>query len=243
MSTVMLDQIAKRLDAIRQSLRWALWAHSLWYSGAIDDDLRARVGRSEAQHAVGRAGAILHQGAILSLTRAWDGKKGTGSLPALATQLRLAAKNASVLQLIAAARGDDGRRRFAVDANRLADRIDQETAGEEVKALARLRHEFLAHARFDAPEAAGRWAEVGDERKLLERTVPLVDELYLLVHGSWEVGFGVPLVEEHMTIRALGPLLWAGVRAETDDERNAYLERRYDLKHPHDKGADDRDEH
>ncbi|WP_444565358.1 AbiU2 domain-containing protein [Aliihoeflea sp.] len=235
-----LEWLGGRLAIITQSLRWALWAHALWFAKMNDTDLLGRLGASQAIHPVGRATSILHQGAVLALMRVWDAKKKTGSLPALARDLRQAAGDAGFFQKMVVDRGEAAAQSFMRDAVAYAIRIEEECKSPERRGLKQLRDETLAHSRYDDPEGDDS-AAFGDERRLLERTVPLVDQLSEFIDGP-RPGYAVSLVKENMTIKAISPLLWAGVRRETEDELLAYQTRVYDLEHPEEKivGADQR---
>src|SRR5260370_36530148 len=112
----------------------------------------------------------LHRNVIMTLCRIWDTRTDTVDLNRLAEVFR----DSTVIADLKTAG-------HAIDPTQLTKwlaEVDAVNKSGELLALKRARHRALAHTATPNKPYAGkaRVAQYGDERKLLEKTIPLVEQ-------------------------------------------------------------------
>jgi hypothetical protein len=119
----------------------------------------------------------LHQGTILTLCRLWDERSDVASIPQAANQLK---RSVDAIEEIG----------HLVDRKLLrpwTDEVKAYNQSEELRALKLARDRAIAHTAAPNREYLGksRRSVYGDERKVLEMTIPLVERLNRLIGYKW----------------------------------------------------------
>lgn len=161
-------EIRRTVRAIIDDLDRALAYYETYVPTGQDVSLINRINAGGFHPAFNIISDALHINAILALCRIWDGKKGTANLSRLANKIRRSAAELA-------------RAGHTIDQQRLDKWLSAIEAGNkssELLALRRVRNRALAHRADPNEEYNGkaRPAVFGDERKVLETTIPLVIE-------------------------------------------------------------------
>src|SRR5262249_46858186 len=121
----------------------------------------------------------LHASVIATLCRIWDTRADTANLNSLAAEFR----HGKVIADLAAAGHvvDQGQ------LNKWLAEIDAVNKSNELLALKRARHRAIAHTATPNEPYRGksRVAQYGDERKIIERTIPLVEQAGAFIGYSY----------------------------------------------------------
>ncbi|HEY1943500.1 MAG TPA: hypothetical protein VGH40_15410 [Roseiarcus sp.] len=127
--------------------------------------------------------ASLHHVIVISLCRIWDNRKGVASLWSINTLLKTNAYQ-DEREYIVKSSGYEST--FSFDEHRFVDwsgKLDRASRSDSLAAIKVTRNNWLAHTA--APDAIYRGvarAEVyGDERNVIEMTIPLVEEANALI--------------------------------------------------------------
>lgn len=144
-----------------------------------DAALIERVNKSDFHPAFNIISDALHREAILGLCRIWDTRKGTANLNRLAADFR----DGKVLVDLKSAGHE-------VDPNAMRkwqEAVEEGRKSDELAALRRARHRALAHTATPNEPYKGqaRVAQYGDERKMIERTIPLVEQAGAFIGYSY----------------------------------------------------------
>jgi len=128
----------------------------------------------------------LHQSAILSLCRIWDKPADTANLNGLARKFR----DTKVIADLAAVGHVIERRQL----RKWLSEINAVNDSAELSALRRARHRALAHTPTPNKPYQGKAPVLryGDERKIMERTMPLVEQAGAFIGYS----YGTPHVDQ-----------------------------------------------
>jgi len=143
----------------------------------------------------------LHQSVIATLCRIWDTRRDTADLNGVADDLQ----DTQVIADLAAAGP-------AVDPKQLTkwlSEIDAVNKSDELLALKRARHRAIAHtATPNTPyQGPARVAQYGDERKIIERTIPLVEQAGAFIGYSYVS----PYADQRRVRREHATKFWAHV--------------------------------
>jgi len=144
-----------------------------------DAALIERVNKSGFQPAFNAISDALHREAILGLCRIWDKEKNTANLNRLAADFR----DKNVLADLKSAGHE-------VDPSAMRKWLAAVEAGNksaELEALKRARHRAIAHTATPNKPYKGKAgvAAYGDERKMLERTIPIVEQAGAFIGYSY----------------------------------------------------------
>jgi AbiU2 len=197
MSDLELRRLTKR---IHDDLQDAIAFYEVFVPAARDATLIDEVNAARVHPGFNAVCLALHGSAILALCRLWDTDRRAAHIPKAATMMR----QRSVLEAIAASSGE------CPDPGQLAawqQDVEAVQASEELKALRRARDRFIAHTANpnskEHPRQA-RQSEYGDERRLLEMTIPIVERL------------------DHFLFDLLS---WSGIRGLWQEEARRFWER------------------
>jgi hypothetical protein len=121
----------------------------------------------------------LHQSVIVALCRIWDTRRDTADLNSLAD----AFGDATVIADLAAAG-------HTIDPGQLStwlSKIDAVNKSDDLAALKRARHRGIAHRATPNTQyqGAARIAQYGDERIIIEKTIPLVEQAGAFIGYSY----------------------------------------------------------
>lgn len=163
-------EIHRTVRAITLSLDETIAFYETYVPSGQNAALIERVNNSDYYPAFNVISDALHRETILGLCRIWDTRNDAANLNRLAGEFR-------DTQVLADLRSAG----HSVDQTALTKwlaEIDTGSKSDELLALKRARHRALAHtATPNEPyKGSARVAVYGDERKLLERTIPLVEE-------------------------------------------------------------------
>jgi hypothetical protein len=163
-------EIHRTVEAISGDLDSAIAFYETFVPSAKDATLIERINKVNFYPAFNIISDSLHQSAILSLCRIWDKPADTANLNGLAKEFR----DAKVVADIAVAG-------HVVDPRQLQKwlaEIDAVNGSAELSALRRARSRAIAHTPTPNKPYQGkaRVARYGDERKIMEKTVPLVEQ-------------------------------------------------------------------
>lgn len=194
-------EIHRTIRAISISLDETIAFYETYVPSGQDVALIQRVNTSGLHPAFNAISDALHRETILGLCRIWDTRSDTANLNRLADEFR----DAQVLADLQSAG-------HAVDPNALSKWLAEVDAGsksDELLALRRARHRALAHTATPNQPYKGnaRVAAYGDERKLLERTVPLVEEAGEIVGYSYLS----PFAELRQTRQSFAQKFWGRI--------------------------------
>lgn len=163
-------EMHRTVRSISITLDEAIAFYETYLPSGKDAALIARVNKSDYHPAFNIILDALHRETILALCRIWDKDKDTANLNRLAADFR----DKKVLADLKAAKHE-------VDPTAMRKWLAIVEAGNksaELEALRRARHRAIAHTATPNKPYKGRArvAEYGDERKMLERTIPLVEQ-------------------------------------------------------------------
>jgi hypothetical protein len=175
--------IHRTLEAISTDLDLAVAFYETYVPSGQDPDLINYVNDADLYPAFNVISDALHRNVIMALCRVWDTRADTANLNRLADEFR----DSKVLA--EPERGGD-----KIDATQLRKwlaEIDALNKSDELLALRRARHRALAHTATPNEPYKGRArvAEFGDERRLIEKTIPLVEQAGAFIGYSYAVPF------------------------------------------------------
>ena len=176
-------EMHRTVRIISISLDEAIAFYETYVPSGQNGALIARVNKSDFHPAFNILSDALHRETILALCRIWDKSSDTANLNRLAAEFG----NKQVLADLKAAKHE-------VDPQAMRQWLKAVKDGynsEELKALQRARHRALAHTASPNKAYAGkaRVAKYGDERKVLERTIPLVEQAGAFIGYSYLAPF------------------------------------------------------
>ncbi len=198
-------EIRRILMAINGDLDRAIAFYETYVPSGQDASLIDRINAVDFYPAFNIISEALHVNAILALCRIWDKRRGTANLGILAKKLR---DVTLIDDLILAG--------HKIDQQALHKWLSDVDAGDrsgELLALRRVRHRALAH-RADPSEAykgKARVAVFGDERKVLEATIPLVTQACSFL----SIPIGMPLSDQRMLRQGHSKKFWDQIAPKT----------------------------
>jgi AbiU2 len=172
-------EIHRVVRAISITLDETVAFYETYVPSGQDAALIERVNKADYHPAFNIISDALHREVILGLCRVWDTRADTANLNRLADEFRDAKVIAELKSIGHAV--DPG-----ILSNWLAE-IDAGSTSDELLALRRARHRALAHTATPNEPYKGkaRVAAYGDERKLMERTIPLVEQAGAFIGYSY----------------------------------------------------------
>jgi hypothetical protein len=182
-------ELYRTASVISIDLDLAVAFYETFFPSGQDADLIARMNKSDFYPAFNIISDSLHRNAIMAVCRIWDTRPDSANLNSLAKMLA----NNQVL-------ADLARAGHPVDPKRLrkwyAD-VAQVNDSDELGALVAVRHRALAHTASPNKvyKDKARVAVYGDERRVIELTIPLVER------ANAFIGTCVPPFDEQRKIR------------------------------------------
>jgi AbiU2 len=163
----MATVLVRTVRIVSIDLDLALAAYETYLPSGQDANLIKRVNKHDFYPAFNAISDALHRNAIIALCRVWDKDRETASLNTLARLFRKPA--------VLVAEG------HKINHKQLSDwlaEVERVQSADEFDALMTARHRALAHsARPDVPyKGKARAVVYGDERKVLEWTIPIVEQ-------------------------------------------------------------------
>jgi hypothetical protein len=150
-------------DAINRDLAEAIACYCVFLPTGRDRDLIGRINAGGINPGYNVISESLHRSVILALCRIWDKSGDSVHIPSFVRAL-------SKSSISAAAKGEIAKLKPAIDGV-----VDS----DELEALKRLRHLYLAHTADPnkAYRGKARTAVYGDERKVIESSIPIVESI------------------------------------------------------------------
>lgn len=149
---------------------------AIWNRANDKKDIKSRYNNTYEAHALSIIHDSLHITMIMALMRMYDNDRRSASIPTLIGLL----ESANLLEEL---KKNSRPQREHID--KWLDSVKLRYARlkneQTLKALRRLRNYALAHA--DIKKASLHGARYGYERKVLERTIPIIELLLLIVHS------------------------------------------------------------
>jgi hypothetical protein len=172
-------EIHRTVRAISIDLDEAIAFYETFVPTGQDAALIDRINEVDFYPAFNVISDSLHQSVIVTLCRIWDTRRDTADLNSLADIFG----DATVIADLAAAG-------HTVDPGQLSkwlSEIDAVNKSHELAALKRARHRAIAHrATPNEPyKGAARIAQYGDERTIIEKTIPLVEQAGAFIGYSY----------------------------------------------------------
>ena len=183
-------EILRTVRIISVDLDMAVASYETYVPTGEGVGLIDRVNNADFNPAFNCISDALHRNVIMALCRIWDTRADTANLTRLASEFR----DPKVI-------GDLVSIGCKVDASQLKKwptEIDAVSKSDELSALMRARHRALAHTPSPNVLYKGkaRIAEYGDERKVMEKTIPLAEQAGAFIGYSYVMPF-----EEQRRIR------------------------------------------
>lgn len=172
-------EIYRIVRAISIDLDTALAFYETYVPSGQDAELIGRMNKVEIYPAFNIISGTLHQSVIVTLCRIWDVRTDTANLNSLADKFC----NPQVIADLKAIG-------HLVDPGQLSKwhaEIEAVNKSDELLALKRARHRAIAHTATPNEPYRGkaRVAQYGDERKVIERTIPLVEQAGAFIGYSY----------------------------------------------------------
>jgi hypothetical protein len=197
-STVEVHRTAR---VISIDLDLAVAFYETFFPSGQDADLIARVNKSDFHPAFNIISDSLHRNAIMALCRIWDTQSDSANLNSLAKML---ANNQVLADLARAGHAVDPKqtKKWHADVARVND-------SDELEALMTARNRALAHTASPnkAYRGKARVAMYGDERRVMEWTIPLVERANDLIGYAYVR----PFDEQRRIRRETAAKFWAQI--------------------------------
>lgn len=194
-------ELHRMVRAISIDLDYAIAFYETFVPTGRDTSLINRINKSDFYPAFNMISNSLHQSVVVTLCRIWDNRTDTADLNSLAG----AFGEANVIAgLVASGQAiDPGQLRTWLS------EVDAVNKSDELAALKILRHKSIAHREspnVQRPRAV-RGAVYGDERIVIEKTVPLVEKLGAFIGYSYVT----PYKDQRRLRKACAVKFWAQV--------------------------------
>jgi hypothetical protein len=172
-------ELYRTARVINIDLDLALAFHETFLPSGKDGALIAQINKSDFYPAFNIISDSLHRNVIFALCRTWDAQTDSANLNSLARMFR----NNQVL-------ADLSRARHPVDPKQMKKwqaEVKKVSDSEELQALITARHRALAHTASPNKGYRGkaRGAVYGDERQVIEWTIPLVERANVFIGYSY----------------------------------------------------------
>jgi AbiU2 len=196
-------EIHRTVRAISIDLDLAVAFYETYVPSGQDAGLIDRVNKSDFYPAFNVISDALHRNVIVTLCRIWDTRTDTANLNSLADEFR----DPKVLADLRAI----GHQVDPQHLGKWLTEIDMVSKSDELLALKRARHRAIAHTATPNEPYRGkaRGAEYGDERKVIEWTIPLVERAGTFIGYSYVSGFD----EQRRTRREHAVKFWDQIPA------------------------------
>jgi hypothetical protein len=196
-------EIHRTVRAISVDLDSAIAFYETYVPTGQDATLIDRINKVDFYPAFNVISESLHQSVIVTLCRIWDTRRDTADLNSLAD----AFGDATVIVDLAAAG-------LAIDPrqlNKWLSEIDAVNKSDELAALKRARHRGIAHRATPNVQyqGAARVAQYGDERIIIEKTIPLVEQAGAFIGYSYMT----PYADQRLVRREHAQKFWIPVAA------------------------------
>jgi hypothetical protein len=193
-------EIHRTVRAISRDLDSAIAYYETFVPTGQDETLIDRINNVDFYPAFNIISESLHASVIATLCRIWDTRADTADLNSLAVEFL----DAKIIADLAAAG-------HVVDPGHLNEwlaEIDAVNKSDELLALKRARHRSIAHTATPNEPYRGkaRIAQYGDERKIVERTIPLVEQAGEFIGYS-----NLPYADQQRMRREHATKFWANV--------------------------------
>ncbi len=187
--------------AISIDLDYAIAFYETYVPTGQDAALIDRINQVDYYPAFNVISDSLHQSVIVTLCRIWDTRRDTADLNSLADDFR----DAAVMVELAAIG-------HAVDPTQMSkwlSAVEAVNKSNELAALKRARHRAIAHrATPNTPyQGLARVAQYGDERMIIEQTIPLVEQAGAFIGYSYTS----PYADQRRIRRDHAAKLWSHV--------------------------------
>jgi hypothetical protein len=172
-------ELRRTVRSISINLDEAIASYETFVPTGQDATLIGRMNTTDFYPAFNVISDALHRIVIATLCRIWDTRGDTADLNGLATDFR----DAAVIAGLAAV----GHVVAPGQLNKWLSEIDAVNKSDELLALKRARHRVIAHTATPntAYQGKARVAQYGDERKIIERTIPLVEQAGTFIGYSY----------------------------------------------------------
>jgi hypothetical protein len=204
-------EIHRTVEAISVDLDFAIAFYETYVPSGQDATLIDHMNRVDFYPAFNVISDSLHQSVIVTLCRIWDTRTDTADLNSLADQFR----DPKVIADLKAIGHTVHPKRL----NRWHAEINAVNKSRELSALKRARHRAIAHTATPNEPYRGkaRVAQFGDERKIIERTIPLVEQAGAFIGYSYVS----PYDEQRRIRREHATKFWAQVSADLKGDSHA----------------------
>jgi hypothetical protein len=197
------QMLIRTMQSIIDDVDQAVAFYETYLPTGKDPDLIHRVNGASVHPAFNIISDALHRNALMALCRIWDARDDTANLNSLASELR---KPKVVCDLVNA-----GHKISAPQLRAWLSEIGKAKNSTELSALMRARHRALAHTANPNKQYKGkaRPANFGDERRVLEQTISLVEKAASFVGYS----HFTPFHEQRKIRRAHAEKFWGAIGA------------------------------
>jgi hypothetical protein len=187
-SAILAHRIA---HSISRDLEAAIACYEVYALSGLNKDLINRVNKGSINPGFNVISDNLHRSLIITLCRIWDKSSGVASITVLRRKLM---KKQFLEKLEESTRPIDRDRIQAWSVE-----VDHVQRSDELKALVAARNLWLAHTQSPdrAYQGNARQAVYGDERRIIELSIPLVEEVndlieyaffpFLNLRSSWKI--------------------------------------------------------
>ncbi len=196
-------EIRRTVHSVSVDLDYAIAFYETYVPTGQDAALIDRINKVDFYPAFNVISDALHQSVIVTLCRIWDTRRDTADLNSLAD----AFGDATVISDLAAAG-------HTIDPGQLKtwlSDVDAVNKSNELAALKRARHRGIAHRANPntAYQGVARAALYGDERIIIEKTIPLVEKAGAFIGYSYVT----PYADQRRIRREHATKFWARVPA------------------------------
>ena len=196
--------LIKTIRSIIDDMDQAVAFYETYLPTGKDADLIHRVNGASVHPAFNIISDALHRNVLMALCRIWDSRGDTANLNSLASELRK--------PKVVGDRVNAGHTISAPQLRAWLSEIGKVNKSTELLSLMRARHRALAHTASPNKQYKGkaRPANFGDERRVLERTISLVEQAASFVGYS----HFTPFHEQRKIRRAHAEKFWGSIGAQ-----------------------------
>jgi hypothetical protein len=198
-------EIHRTVRAISVDLDFAIAFYETYVPSGQDTTLIDSMNKVDFYPAFNVISDSLHRNVIMTLCRVWDSRRDTADLKSLADESR---DPQVIVDLDALGHNIDPGQLSKWHAE-----IDAVNKSDELLALKRARHRAIAHTATPNEPYRGRArpAQYGAERKIIERTIPLVEQAGAFIGYSYVS----PYADHRRVRREDAAKFWAHVATAT----------------------------
>ena len=198
-------ELHRKVRAISRDLDSAIAYYEMFVPSGQDKVLIDRINTVEFYPAFNIISESLHASTIATLCRIWDTRRDTADLNSLAAEFR----DAAVIADLASA----GHVIDPAQLDRWFADLDAVNKSDELLALKRARHRAIAHTATPNKlyQGTARVAQYGDERIIIERAIPLVEQAGAFIGYSYVS----PYTEQRRVRREHAEKFWSSVATDS----------------------------